>query len=108
MPVYGTSGSRWAHTISVMRTETVIDATFHPNDGQPSWTGQLRQTIITRVLEAGAETMEALSSVEWDRPNPLVDYFPTATGTLEIVGEPPCAVWWGNGQFNHSGGFRDE
>jgi hypothetical protein len=107
MPFDGPSGSRWAPTISVVRTETVI-ATFHPNDGQPSWTGQLRQTIITRILRAGDDTMEALSSLEWDRPSPPVNYFATVTGTLEIVGEPPCAARWGNGQFNHSGGFADD
>ena len=91
-----------------MRSETPVQATFTPNDDQPPWTGQLRQTVNTRVIAAGNETIPGTSRVSWDRPIPPVGYFPAAVGKLEIEGKPPCDAWWGNGRFNHSGGFTPD
>lgn len=90
------------------RNTTEVHATFRPNDGQPPWSGQLRQTVTTRMIKAGNELIEGSKKVEWDHPKPPVDYFPTANGSLEIEGKSPCEVWWGNGRFNHSGGFTGD
>lgn len=59
------------------------------------------------MLDAGGELIEGTSKIEWDSPQPAIDYFgPAVDGELTIEGHKPCQAFWANSRFNHSGGWE--
>lgn len=88
-----------------------VTATFRPkNEQNEPWTGTLRQTITTELIDASGEQIEAPKTVIWDRPSPELSFrepIPVADGELHIEGhEGAVEVVWSNGRFNHISGFR--